>query len=365
MSRPKKSTKDPMESRSATKRTSTASRPAAKKLSIAAYPTVAGFRPPKGDRFPYKRFWVTDKSIWLMHQRLHDFDCDSRLIVVPPYTYRGLPSKDMRFNSKHHALISSVEDYRGINMLSDMFNEPARMDCRVRDHETPREYFEAHKVDMNSYTPLEFREIIQRNTTECTTFRPWVISCFAKWFNAPKVIDSSAGWGDRLIGAIASPFIKEYHAWDPNPAVHVGYNAIRKFFRVNAKKYPTICCPFEDAVVEENAFDMLFSSPPFFDKEEYVPASAAAEAAAQSMSRFRTEREWYDGFLKVLLQKGVYSIKSGGHFCLYIDRTRPTEQYMAWMFADLEAFETTFLGAIAITDPNQIARRPIFIWQKK
>jgi len=66
---------------------------------------------------------------------------------------------------------------------------------------------------------------------ECTHFRPIVASSVYQFFRAKRILDPSAGWGDRLIAVMANDEnILCYHAVDPNGTLSQRYQKIIDFF---------------------------------------------------------------------------------------------------------------------------------------
>jgi hypothetical protein len=140
-------------------------------------------------------------------------------------------------------------------------------------------------------------------------FRPEV----SKWlYNryAPngKVYDFSMGWGGRLVGFLAST-AREYVGTDVNIANQLGYNRIKSTYVID-KDTAFYTTPAEDfkLPIYENYFDFSFSSPPYFNKEEY------SADPNQSYLRYPKFDAWCEGFLRPMIFNNYYVVKSGGHF---------------------------------------------------
>ena len=90
---------------------------------------------------------------------------------------------------------------------------------------------------------------------ECSTFKPKLEKFFIEFFKARKILDLSSGWGDRLIGAMASD-IDCYHGFDPNPCLHPNYKKIIKTLKnhqVNKDaEFKIKKQPFEKAKLKPN-----------------------------------------------------------------------------------------------------------------
>lgn len=132
--------------------------------------------------------------------------------------------------------------------------------------------------------------------SEVTAFPPEVARTCYMLFGAKRVLDPCGGWGDRLAAALSlAPHLQLYVCTDPNPAVHAAYAAmvaeLGPLVGADPANYVCMCTPFEDVPLRDepggaglaiNAapFDLIFTSPPFFDLEVY------AHDAAQSVARY-------------------------------------------------------------------------------
>jgi len=51
------------------------------------------------------------------------------------------------------------------------------------------------------FTPHSMREAVYKVAKECTQFKASLTVCIFRRFGAQRVLDISAGWGDRLLGS--------------------------------------------------------------------------------------------------------------------------------------------------------------------
>lgn len=153
------------------------------------------------------------------------------------------------------------------------------------------------------------------------------------------VWDPSAGWGGRLLGALAIEDRRHlvYLGNDPNTDHNTTpgctkYHEIVNFYRENVSKggmweYPHTDFLFWQKGSEEMQFDkefqqyrgkisLVFTSPPYFAKEAY------SEDPEQSYKKFSQYDLWRDGFLKETLKTAVEWLRPGG--------------YLAWNIADAD-----------------------------
>ena len=99
--------------------------------------------------------------------------------------------------------------------------------------------------DLRSYM------LYQMGAKECNFFNPALCMRLYLGYNRTrgpiKVLDPSAGWGDRMITAIAcGDLVAEYHGYDPNADLKEAYQEI--IDRLDTyKKCKYYIQPFQDA----------------------------------------------------------------------------------------------------------------------
>ena len=318
-------------------------------------------------KFPYQRSYTTDKEIYEMFDHLKKYNYKERL-VSKPYTLRNIdmPSYELVFLGKPLLIIGTKEDYKNWERLSDMFQEECRMKCKLyRQKESPEEYFKSHVKEINQYaknkygkiTPQNVRESIYELTSECTSHKPTHIMAMIEMFNAKTVLDFSSGWGDRLIGAMAAD-VDYYCGVDPNPCLHPNYEKMIKFFGKSPKKFVMIESTIEDVKLPNKKFDLIFTSPPYFDLEIY------RENKKQS-TKHKEEKDWFDNFFKIALNKVWKYLREGGVMCLNINQKSRDEHYIKWMHEEVNSFEdSNYLGIISYAKPAIDNPQPIWIWKK-
>jgi hypothetical protein len=149
-------------------------------------------------------------------------------------------------------------------------------------------------------------------THRVSNFRPtiakWVYDNFSGDGN---VLDFSSGYGGRLFGALSSDKVKSYTGADPCSKTYNSLLSLNN--RVNTDKKVIIYNkPFEDLELENDIYDLSFSSPPYFNTEEY------SYEDTQSFIRYKTKEEWRNKFLKVLIEKNYKVLKNDANFLINI-----------------------------------------------
>ena len=150
-----------------------------------------------------------------------------------------------------------------------------------------------------------------------SNFRPTAAAGIYKMFasllgkQSIKVYDPCCGYGGRLLGAIGSGVVSSYTGCEPCKDTHDGLNNMCDDFKREWKSniYNTGC---ED-IYPGNDFDVVFTSPPYFDTEKY------SDEPSQSYIKFPTREEWMEKFLMNGLVDNAYAcLKQGGVLCINI-----------------------------------------------
>jgi hypothetical protein len=324
------------------------------------------------DDFPYKRAKYTDEQIREMFRKLEKYNMKTRLREIKDgYTIKNLPEiprEQLQFLGNAIILENFPTDYTDFNILSDMFQEPCRMQCAVLGRESPLDFYKQNRQRIEEFAKkrgIDMREAVYQMTKECSSHRPTNIMAMIQLFGAKRIIDFSAGWGDRLLGAMASDGnIEKYIGIDPNPCVHRGYKEMIKFFGKYPQKFIMIESPAETADLSPFAgrgeFDLIYTSPPYFDLETYIKKNANTNAK-QSISRYKTEDKWFNEFLMPVVKKMWEYLRKGGILAININQKRG-EHYIQWMLEKVGKIEgANYLGVISY---GLDAPQPIWIWKR-
>ena len=153
----------------------------------------------------------------------------------------------------------------------------------------------------------------------CSNFRPATAKTIYELYGKEnsKVLDTSSGFGGRLLGFFTAKNTSEYVGIDPNTA-----DSCNKFilymsrYFTNKKAYVNKIGS-EDFTIEnypqyENYFDISFTSPPYFDTEKY------SDSDTQSYKKFNTYDMWVDGFYRNTIYNSCNALKLDGTFAINI-----------------------------------------------
>jgi len=154
----------------------------------------------------------------------------------------------------------------------------------------------------------------------CSQFKPVVAKALYDMVGARNVLDISAGWGDRLCGFMASEHGNHYVGIDPRKENHPIYEEQYQFYKKHNgffetdKKATFHCSPAEDMDYSDylDYFDIVFSSPPYFNVERY------SYDDTQSWVRYNNIDAWNKLFLHKTIEKVWPTIRKGGYLAINI-----------------------------------------------
>jgi hypothetical protein len=345
--------------------------------------------------YPYLRYYISEERIINNFNNLKKF---RPYIIHEKYDLKALPHiSNLQYNQKegkiYFLIIDQPDEYKKIEVISDYFNEECRVHCRfISATESVHSFFRTHYIDIIDHLQREDKDITIENMREaiwsigpreCSTFKPKLIKFFIELYNARKILDISSGWGDRLIGAMASD-IDVYDGFDPNPCLHKNYKNMIEFFKrdvVNKNAVYTVKeLPFEEADLKQDYYDLVMTSPPYFTMEIYDdnPETNAKQSIVKMYERVggkgdkggegdggkEGERLWYNNYLKVWINKCYNALKKGGVIALNINQYK-NQHYIYWLLDDMKSSKWTYLGIISHSKPDKKNPQPTFIWRKE
>lgn len=213
---------------------------------------------------------------------------------------------------------------------------------------------------------------IVSGTQACSNFRPGFALHLYRRFCQPGavVLDTSTGYGGRLVGFMASGFAGTYVGIDPNTQTHagnlrmaqeLGWSDAVELYNLPAEDVP------HDVVC--GRCDFAFTSPPYFAKEHY------SEEPTQSWRRYGTGDAWRSGFLQPMLAIQFAALKPGAYAVVNIADVKmrnhiyPLEHWTVedgkaagFEYVDTERFTLTSRFGAGI--PDEVATEPVIVLRK-
>ena len=213
----------------------------------------------------------------------------------------------------------------GANILTQFF--PEILDVVKSGKVSHRDFFKDDKrligycrtVLKYCTSPLEmFKMMSFRGSSRCYNFRPATAKALYELYGKDncKVLDTSSGFGGRLLGFFTAKNTSEYVGIDPNTADSCNRFILYMSRYFNKKAYVNRIGS-EDFTVEnypqyENYFDISFTSPPYFNIERY------SDDITQSHVKFNTYDSWVDGFYRNTIYNSCNALKLDGVFAINI-----------------------------------------------
>ena len=151
-------------------------------------------------------------------------------------------------------------------------------------------------------TPSAVRASIRMRIGSVNQFRPTYAKFIYKKYNVKKVIDISAGWGGRCLGAMACGI--DYTGFDTNTDLREAYDKIIHTYP-NAGNCQVI---FKDSATVDYAdydYDCVFTSPPYYMLEKYA-----------NMPAYTSKADFDKKYWLPVVKNSWQHLKTGGHYIL-------------------------------------------------
>jgi hypothetical protein len=179
---------------------------------------------------------------------------------------------------------------------------------------------------------------VEQNSNTCWDWRPHIYKSIVEalknigfQFSSSQpidVLDTSSGFGGRIVGAMAVEGIKSYTGFDPNHHLHPGYQAILTYFGpLTPTRVRLICKPSEEMTSKDlglaKTFKLLVTSPPYADREKYT--SDATQSWVRYIKNGKKEgflsiqegiQNWLQGYMFRTLFKAWKRLEPGGIIAL-------------------------------------------------
>jgi 16S rRNA G966 N2-methylase RsmD len=327
--------------------------------------------------FPYKRLFMGKPHV--MFERLKQFRgkfSNEKYNMSITIRSQGNSKRFVPlFNMSYLTIISELNDYERMDILGDYFNEPARLSAkRIDADKTPLECWKDPKIvttivkeamKSGCITTYTLREAMYTaKIVEATQFKPSLVVATIRYLfkdgQPIDMLDISAGWGDRAIGALAAG-VRRYLGYDPNTALKAGHDEIIKMF-AGTTNIEIRYVPFEQPDESRNreTFNLVFTSPPFWNLEVYT------KLPGQSIDTFSTYETWAKNFLFASLKIASGLLRPGGYMVIHISNlhniniVEPMLLYMNGFVTNMR-----YLGVISSLAVGASQKhRPMWVWIK-
>ncbi len=262
-------------------------------------------------------------------------------------------------------LNNATSDY---DFVTDWFVENVRVLCtKLKYKHSAAEIFQQNVTQFkkfmaearNAPSPIiaakhRFQKTLAR---DCDLFPAPIVYEFYRLWRPRNILDMCAGWGDRLLAALAyDPCF--YCGVDPNEGLHTGYNEMIQFFAKDTKKYLMLPRKFEEAELPDIKYDLMFTSPPYFISEQYIKPD-----------EYGGLEQWKNVFLFPSLKKTWDRINDFGRVAIVISDTVINDvpyKYTADMIKYMLTLGATFEGTILYQHVawNRDIVQPVYVFRK-
>ena len=159
------------------------------------------------------------------------------------------------------------------------------------------------KRGLSKITPFNMFRVYSANKNSISFFKPTVSKYIYKYYGATNVLDFTAGWGGRMLGAHSLNI--SYTGIDSNENMKQGYvEMIDKLKNDKLKMIWDNCLNVDLSKID---FDLVLTSPPYLNLEKY-----------EMMDLFKDKDDFYKNFLMIMLNRCSEHIKNNGWICLNI-----------------------------------------------
>jgi len=232
----------------------------------------------------------------------------------------------------------------------------------------------------NAFSESGLRKILRSfsSTQSVSNFRPTAAAAIYHRLLPERgvVWDMSAGFGGRLLGALACDRVDRYIGTDPSTHAMDGLREMatelvpmaeqfgRRTLEVELRQIGS-----EDFVPERNSLYCAFSSPNYFGWEQY------SNEPTQSHIRFPSQDKWLHGFIGATLRNCAHGLKRRGILAINIASVAayPNLEKVFLRFAEdngwrlIETLQLQLSKMVGLKHLGKGASKsePIFVFKKK
>ena len=229
--------------------------------------------------FPHKK--VSSKKLDLSLEGIRDIQCEITSFIEPPLVPYG------SILEKYFPHITEAKKI-GKRSPQDVFDSSGLSDSIVKVVE------KSGRKKLCNRNALR-GELFSRGGVG--NFNPVVAKSLIDHFGAKRVFDPCGGYGGRLLGFFASD-ADRYICVDANPdsvkSLRFLANLLNR--RIKKEEVGVLYGSAEDVVIG-GGFDMVLTSPPYWNNEQYC------DSEEQVSSKYKSYDSFLEGFVNVLVRK--------------------------------------------------------------
>ena len=325
------------------------------------------------ERFPYKKYFLDVNRLLLEAQEYKPWYGTEKM--KKEVTKLGLET----YKDEYTFIFTNFRNEPEFNYLTDFYTEECRLQCRLESRElSPYDDFVKNKKDYIELVKKKFGKASYQNLNKfinsklkpCTNYKLSYLFGVLDIFKPKKWLDTSAGWGDRLLSALLGG-VERYYGIDPNPCMQPFYKDMIQDLvsKREEKDFVVIEGKAEDkSIYPKEKFDFIFTSPPFFTFEVYNETGEKKEN--QSTFNFKSVNEWLHKFIFKMMDNAWPLLEKGGNFVLYIE-DKPEYRFIPEMIKYMEKKKNCkyngIIYQVAFDDrwkDNPYIAHTLYCWEK-
>jgi hypothetical protein len=188
------------------------------------------------------------------------------------------------------------------------------------------------KKSIDELKPHDLQSVLHLRVGTINQFKPRVAACLYNLFKPSSIIDFSSGWGDRCVAALAKGI--NYIGIDTNLSLQTPYDKMIDFYKqflASASSHvPDVQIHFQPSETFDFSavkYDMVFTSPPYFDLESY-----------EHMPKYEGYEHWVQTFLLPVVTNSWTNLQPNGWMCLNI----PSNRFDSRKFTKYDLYNSVF-----------------------
>lgn len=233
----------------------------------------------------------------------------------------------------------------------------------------------------NAFSESGLRKILRSfsSTQSVSNFRPTAAAAIYHRLLQEKggaVWDMSAGFGGRLLGALACDRVDRYIGTDPSTYAMDGLHEMAEELVPMAEQLGRRTLEVElhqvgseEFLPERNSLDLCFTSPPYVGWERY------SDEPTQSHVKFPTQHEWLHGFIGATVRNCAHGLKGSGILAINVASVAAYPNLApvflsyaesnGWRLIDTLHLQLSKMVGLKHIGKSAFKSEPIFVFKKK
>lgn len=235
-------------------------------------------------------------------------------LIKKQVEYKG----DGNLNMKHIQGLNLCRYLYPNLMKVDVINDRGSMFERFYDDEGLRKAIKFILMYDDNAKPAAILGGLRLTGTAALNFMPLRAQALYEYFcpHDGKILDFAHGFGGRMLGALtSSKHNYTYIGIDPNTETNERTQILGNYIEeVTGRKnsFELHCQGSEEYIPEDESFDFAFSSPPYFNLEQYT------DEDTQCYNKYPQLDEWFEGYVRETIRMIFKALKKGKYYAVNI-----------------------------------------------